>query len=118
MEEIDVLDAVKAERDEQRRRYLLTFRDTLMLGNLDPSDQDEFDRIEKAVRDLTEKCRQKETALGPLCSQDYNEYVSEMVELVDQEAKAFARLTNDLRKLVHEIGLRRASTSLLNIQKK
>ena len=113
MEVIDALDAIRAERDEQKRRYMLTLRAALQLGGLNrASEQEELDRIEQAVRDLTKECRKKEAQLEPLRLKDHEEYVLEMVELCDKEAKAFSQLTNDLRELVREVNLRRASTTL------
>jgi hypothetical protein len=116
METIDLLDAVKAELDEQRKRYMAAYLDALGLGDLSRTDEkEEFDRIEKGFHDLREKCRKKENEIEPLREQNKEEYVSQMVELCDEEAKAFSKLTGDLKALVHEVNLRRASMSLSNM---
>ena len=107
--EIDFLDAAKAERDEQRRRYLIAVGEAIALGNLADAQQGEFDRIEKKIRELTAKCREKETAIEGLRTQDHEEYVSQMVELCDEEAKAYSILTGELRRLVQEVRLRRGT---------
>jgi hypothetical protein len=109
--EIDFLDATKAERDEQKKRYCKVYEEMLKLGNLRPGQQEEFDQITKAVRDLTEECRAKEAELEPLRAANTEEYVSEMVELCDREAKTFSELTGKLRKLVRKVKLKRASTT-------
>jgi hypothetical protein len=67
---IDFLDGVKAERDEQKRRYLKTFREALTLGKLTDTEQTEFDRLDNQVSTLNETCRQKEIDLEPWRSQN------------------------------------------------
>lgn len=115
METIDLLDGVKAQRDEQRRRYLIAYGEALKLGNLAGTEQEEFERIDKKFRDLFERSKKKETKLEPLREQNQEEYVAQMVELCDEEAKVYSTLTGELRKLVHEVGLRRGSMSLSNM---
>jgi hypothetical protein len=113
---IDFLDGVKAEREEQRKRYLRAFREALKLSGLNASEKAEFDRLEKAVDTLVTKSNKKEAEIQPLASEDHDEYVSEMVELCDQEAKTFVQITADLNKLVRAVRVRHASMSLSNIK--
>jgi hypothetical protein len=110
METIEPLDAIRAELEEQKRRYLITFKEALQLGSLKAPEREEFDRLEKAVAKLTEECRRKETQLEPLRLTDHDEYVLEMSDLCDYEAKVFAQLTGELSKLVREIRLQRAKS--------
>jgi hypothetical protein len=43
--EIDFLEAPRKERDEQKRRYMMAYRDALTLGDLRPAEQEEFNKI-------------------------------------------------------------------------
>jgi hypothetical protein len=118
VETINALDAIRAERDEQKKRYLLAWSQMYDLADLDTSDQQELERIERAVRNLTTECEEKEAALESLRLKDRDEYVFEMSELCDYEAKTFARLTEELVKLLRRVRLRHGSASLSNFKTK
>ncbi len=116
MDTIDLLDAVKAERDHQRKRFMSAYADALRLGQLSRSDdKEEFERIDREFQALIEKSKKTEKEIELLRGHNEEEYVSQMVDLCDEEAKAFSVLTGDLKKWTHEVGLRRASMSLGNM---
>jgi hypothetical protein len=48
--------------------------------------------------------------LRTLAFSEPEEYVTEMVELCDYEAKTFSRITGDLRKLIRKVNLRRGKS--------
>ena len=110
--EIDFLDSIKAERDEQKKQFGITLREAIKLGDLSGTDAEQFDQIEKEVGELNKECRAKAAELDTLRTTDKDEYVSQMADLCDYEAKAFSKLTGRLRALVQEIKLRRASRTL------
>ena len=105
--EVDFLTAVITERDERKRRYMLAFREVLKHGDLTRDEKEKFDRIDKQVIALTKECREKEIKLVPLSAANHDEYVTEMVDLVDYEAKTFSKFTGQLRQLLHQIKERR-----------
>jgi hypothetical protein len=110
MEEINVLDAVKAERDAQRQRNLRALMEVLHFGKLTSTEQAEFDRIEKAVKDLLRTSNEKENQLQPLAAENHDEFVCELIDVCDQEAKAFANLTDQLNTLARSIRMRQGKS--------
>jgi uncharacterized protein YifE (UPF0438 family) len=106
--EADFLAAVITERDERKRRYMLTYREVLKHGDITIDEQEKLDQIDKQMLALNKECREKEIKLEPMCAANHDEYVVEMVDLVDREAKTFSDLTGQLRQLLREIKSRRA----------
>ena len=112
MEEIDGLEATKAEFEHQRRRYALARREVIKLGYVDESIASRFKRIDEAIKRLTDELLEQEAALEPLRESEPLNYVSGLLELNDQSSKRLAPLTDELRQLIHEEQLRRASRFL------
>lgn len=65
-------------------------------------DDERYSNIKLQIETLNAKCLKRELEIAALAHTDREQYVAEMVELVDYESKEFSRLISTLRELIRE----------------